>query len=201
MSRAPLVAALLAASVSCAFSASSSWSTGQAPATTTSASPSAASARSAAPVQMAMVAQADAPVASVVPAVEPKKAVLVQNNPVAAAALAPALIPHQQKLLPGSRPTPEALGGVLLQGQTLQGAVNLQPERCYSVLGLSPSVHVFTLELRIGDSAPLAARPAGGLAVLGLGAECIRVNEAKSAQLRLSADTGAGPVVAQLYER
>lgn len=150
---------------------------------------------------MAMVAQADAPQASVVPVVEPRHPTAVQNNPIAAAALSPALVSYQQRLLPGARPTTELLGGVLLQGQMVQVATTLQPERCYSVLALSPSVHVFRLELRIGDNALLTAQPSGGVAVIGPGEGCVRVNDARAAQIRVTAQTGAGPVVAQLYER
>lgn len=201
MRRAPLAATVLAASVSCAVSASSSWSTGTAPVGSSSASPAGSQARSAAPIQMAMVAQADAPQASVVPAVEPRRPTVVQSNPIAAAALSPALLSYQQKLLPGMRPTADLLGGVLLQGQAVQVAATLQPDRCYSILALSPSVHVFRLELRIGENTLLTAQPVGGVAVIGPGEGCVRVNDARTAQIRVTAQTGAGPVVAQLYER
>lgn len=195
MNRALLAGALWGVGA-CAASASysSSFSAGVTP---LSSSPSAS------PVPLGRTAQIDRspPPASVVPSGNnPQSLQLVPGNPLAAAALAPTLALQQQQRWPAAKPAGEPLGGVLSQGQAIQTELQLRPGHCYTVLGYSPSLSVFSMELtpKAGDAH--LVRSVDGVGVLDE-TPCFQVAMAQGATLRLSAQVGAGPVVAQLYER
>ncbi|MCS6901622.1 MAG: hypothetical protein RMJ98_06055 [Myxococcales bacterium] len=142
-----------------------------------------------------------APAASAIPVVEDtREGQVVTNNPLAALALEFALLQQQQQHLPGRKPVGEPMGGVLRQGQAIREEVRLIPGRCYSMLGYSPSVSVFVLELAPKVGNPHLARSTDGVAVLD-GTPCYQVAMEQEVTVGVMVQVGAGPVVARLYER
>jgi hypothetical protein len=133
-------------------------------------------------------------------------------DPAAAAAVAPALIELGKKeVQPGAKPIGETLVGNFGQGQSLELPIQLQPNKCYSVVAMGlPPVTEVAVELQlttiIPGMAPVLAvdQDTGATAVLGRKATCYKwmfgVIPAP-AKIVVRVTGGSGLVAAQAYEK
>jgi hypothetical protein len=133
-------------------------------------------------------------------------------DPAAAAAVTPALIELGKKeVQPGAKPIGEALVGNFGQGQSLEVPIQLQPNKCYSVVAMGlPPVTEVAVELQlttiIPGMAPVLAvdQDTGATAVLGRKATCYKwmfgVIPAP-AKVVVRVTGGSGLVAAQAYEK
>jgi hypothetical protein len=133
-------------------------------------------------------------------------------DPAAAAAVTPALLELGKKeVQPGAKPVGEALVGNFGQGQSLEVPIQLQPNKCYSVVAMGlPPVTEVQVELQlttiIPGMAPVLAvdQDTGATAVLGRKATCYKwmfgVIPAP-AKVVVKVTGGSGLVAAQAYEK
>jgi hypothetical protein len=133
-------------------------------------------------------------------------------DPAAAAAVTPALIELGKKeVQPGAKPVGEALVGNFGQGQSLEIPIQLQPNKCYSVVAMGlPPVTEVAVELQlttiIPGMAPVLAvdQDTGATAVLGRKTTCYKwmfgVIPAP-AKVVVRVTGGSGLVAAQAYEK
>jgi hypothetical protein len=133
-------------------------------------------------------------------------------DPAAAAAITPALIELGKKeVQPGAKPVGEALVGNFGQGHSLEIPIQLQPNKCYSVVAMGlPPVTEVTVELQlttvIPGMAPVLAvdQDTGATAVLGRKATCYKwmfgvIPAPGKVVVRVTG--GSGLVAAQAYEK
>jgi hypothetical protein len=133
-------------------------------------------------------------------------------DPAAAAAVTPALLELGKKeVQPGAKPVGNALVGTFGQGQSLEVPIQLQPNKCYSVVAMGlPPVTEVAVELQlttiIPGMAPVLAvdQDTGPTAVLGRKATCYKwmfgVIPAP-AKVVVKVTGGSGLVAAQAYEK
>jgi hypothetical protein len=133
-------------------------------------------------------------------------------DPAAAAAVTPALIELGKKeVQPGAKPVGEALVGNFGTGTSLEIPIQLQPNKCYSVVAMGlPPVTEVAVELQlttvIPGMAPVLAvdQDTGATAVLGRKATCYKwmfgVIPAP-AKVVVRVTGGSGLVAAQAYEK
>ena len=128
--------------------------------------------------------------------------------PAAAALASPLLRELARKELTGATEDGTAFAGQFMQGQILDQPVQLQPGRCYSVVGIGIGITELDIELIIHQPpAPefLAAQDntTGPQAVLGGGQNCFRnpLPIGGPGIVRLRATGGNGVVLAQIYSR
>jgi hypothetical protein len=133
-------------------------------------------------------------------------------DPAAAAAVTPALLELGKKeVQAGAKPVGDALVGSFGQGQSLEVPIQLQPNKCYSVVALGlPPVTEVAVELQlttiIPGMAPVLAvdQDTGPTAVLGRKATCYKwmfgVIPAP-AKVVVKVTGGSGLVAAQAYEK
>jgi hypothetical protein len=133
-------------------------------------------------------------------------------DPAAAAAVTPALLELGKKeVQPGAKPIGEALVGNFGQGHSLEIPIQLQPNKCYSVVAMGlPPVTEIAVELQlttiIPGMAPVLAvdQETGPTAVLGRKATCYKwmfgVIPAP-AKVVVKVTGGSGLVAAQAYEK
>jgi hypothetical protein len=133
-------------------------------------------------------------------------------DPAAAAAVTPALLELGKKeVQPGAKPVGTALVGTFGQGQSLEVPIQLQPNKCYSVVAMGlPPVTEVAVELQlttiIPGMAPVLAvdQDTGPTAVLGRKATCYKwmfgVIPAP-AKVVVKVTGGSGLVAAQAYEK
>jgi hypothetical protein len=133
-------------------------------------------------------------------------------DPAAAAAVTPALLELGKKeVQAGAKPVGEALVGSFGQGHALEIPIQLQPNKCYSVVAMGlPPVTEVAVELQlttiIPGMAPVLAvdQDTGPTAVLGRKATCYKwmfgVLPAP-AKVVVKVTGGSGLVAAQAYEK
>jgi hypothetical protein len=133
-------------------------------------------------------------------------------DPTAAAAITPALVELGKKeVQPGAKPVGEALVGNFGTGNALEIPIQLQPNKCYSVVAMGlPPVTEVAVELQlttvIPGMAPVLAvdQDTGATAVLGRKATCYKwmfgVIPAP-AKVVVRVTGGSGLVAAQAYEK
>jgi hypothetical protein len=129
-----------------------------------------------------------------------------------AAAVKPVIEGLAKESIPaGAKPIGETLVGNFAQGQSLDIAIQLQPNKCYTVVatGLPPVTEVnvqLTLSTVIPGMAPVLAvdQDQGATAVLGRKSTCYRwmfgVIPAP-AKVVVQVTSGSGLVAAQAYEK
>jgi hypothetical protein len=133
-------------------------------------------------------------------------------DPAAAAALTPGFLELAKKeVQAGAKPVGEALVGNFGQGHALEIPIQLQPNKCYSVVAMGlPPVTEVAVELQlttiIPGMAPVLAvdQETGATAVLGRKATCYKwmfgVLPAP-AKVVVKVPGGSGLVAAQAYEK
>lgn len=116
----------------------------------------------------------------------------------------------QQKAVAGSKPVGSALAGNFQQGQILETQINLQPNKCYTVIGagLPPIGEVnvkFIAVTPIPGSAMILAQDqgTGSQAVLGEKPNCYKNPTPIPIPVKmvLEVASGSGIAAAQLYEK
>lgn len=128
--------------------------------------------------------------------------------PAAASAAAPLLKGAAQKETAGMKEDGPAMAGSFQQGQILEQAVQIQPGRCYTVVGIGIGITELDAELVLAQP-PLPEYVAatdsttGPQAVLGGGSNCFKnpLPVGASAKLRIKATAGSGIALAQMYSK
>ncbi len=132
-------------------------------------------------------------------------------DPTAAAAVQPLLTALASSAVPaGAKPVGSVLACNLQQGQTLQGSVQMQPGKCYTVVGAGvPTVTQLDLQLvaqtPIPGMAPVMAQSntTGSQAVIGKNPDCYKWGWPMGASVNVvvKATGGSGYAAAQVYEK
>jgi hypothetical protein len=132
-------------------------------------------------------------------------------TPVDASAVVPLLTPLIQQYAPGGKPVGAAIAGNFQQGQTLEGQVQMNPGKCYTIIGVaSPTVQNLDIELVPVMPIPGLASPVmaadqttGPTAVVGASPNCfkwaLQIGAPMKVVVRVSA--GQGVAGAQVYEK
>lgn len=127
------------------------------------------------------------------------------------AAVTPLLTPLAAQSAPGAKPVGTAFGGNFQQGQIVESQVQMNPGKCYSVVGAAmPTVQNLDIELvpltpMPGFPSPILAADGtqGPTAVVGAAPNCFKwawpVGGPMKVILRVSA--GQGMAGAQVYEK
>jgi hypothetical protein len=146
------------------------------------------------------------------PAAAPLSPPLPSATQVDVALVTPLLAPFtQQFLVPGARPLGPALAGQFEAGQALERSVQLQPGKCYTVVGVgAPSVQNLDIwlvppSIVAGVASPILAQDQtqGQTAVLGPAPNCFHWAAPLAAPMRvvMAVTAGAGLAGAQIYEK
>ena len=113
-----------------------------------------------------------------------------------------------QSKLRGMTPDGSPLAGQFAPGQVLEQTFNLQPGRCYAVVGVGIGITELDVEIILHQPPAPAYSAAkddtsGPQAVLGGRRDCFRspLPFAAPAKVKLKASSGAGVGVAQLFIR
>ena len=131
-------------------------------------------------------------------------------DPSAGAAVTPVLAAVAQQELPGSKPVGSALTGNFQPCQTLEVQAQLQPGKCYVVVGAAaPPVSEVNVKLAaavpIPGSAPVMAQDSdtGVQAVIGRKPNCYKnpLPLPAPVKLILEVQAGSGVAAAQLFEK
>ncbi|HLV67041.1 MAG TPA: hypothetical protein VKY73_14575 [Polyangiaceae bacterium] len=131
--------------------------------------------------------------------------------PVDASAVVPLLTPLVQQYAPGAQAVGTPIAGNFQQGQTLEAQVQMNPGKCYTVVGVAaPTVQNLDIELvplmpMPGLASPVMAadQTQGPTAVVGAAPNCFKwalpVGGPMKVVVRVSA--GQGLAGAQVYEK
>ena len=176
---------------------------GAAPANT--AAPGAAAPGAAAPGAPAAAPGAPAPVvtAQAGPTATPL-------DPAAAAAATQAINLLSPQSAPGAKPVGSAIAGQFQQGQSLEGQIQMQPNKCYTLIGVGlPPVQ--NLDIQLAPFVAMAGLPAmvlaadqtvGPNAVIGEKAGCYRSGPiAVPMKVIVTVSQGSGVAAVQVYEK
>jgi hypothetical protein len=131
-------------------------------------------------------------------------------DPAAAAAATQAINLVAPQSAPGAKPVGSAIAGQFQQGQSLEGQVQMQPNKCYTVIGVGlPPVQNLDIQL-----APFVAMPGlpamvlaadqtvGPNAVIGEKAACYKSGPiAVPMKVIVTVSQGSGVAAAQVYEK
>jgi hypothetical protein len=131
-------------------------------------------------------------------------------DPSAGAAVTPVLTAVAQQELPGSKPVGSALTGNFQPCQTIEAQAQLQPGKCYVVVGAAaPPVSEVNVKIAgvmpLPGSAPVMAQDSdtGVQAVIGRKPNCYKnpLPVPVPVKIILEVQAGAGVAAAQLYEK
>jgi hypothetical protein len=128
--------------------------------------------------------------------------------PAAAAVASPVLKGLAQKETSGMTEDGPAFAGQFLQGQVLEQSIQIQPGRCYTVVGLGVGITELDLEIVAGQEGypefvAASDSTTGPQAVLGGGETCFKNSTPFGApmRVRMRATGGSGMALAQIYSR
>jgi hypothetical protein len=133
-------------------------------------------------------------------------------DPNAAAAATQALAPlARQHTPPGAKAYGPAIAGQFQQGQSLEGQVQMNPGRCYTIVGAGLP-QVTELDIQVlptmqlpGMGSPVLAQDqtTGSTAVVGGNPNCFKWPAPMAAPVRVvvTVRAGSGPAAAQVYEK
>jgi hypothetical protein len=131
--------------------------------------------------------------------------------PVDASMVVPLLTPLIQQYAPGAKPVGAAISGNFQQGQTLEGQVQMNPGKCYTIIGVgAPTIQNLDIELVPVMPIPGLASPVmaadqttASTAVVGASPNCfkwaLQIGAPMKVVVRVSA--GQGMAGAQVYEK
>jgi hypothetical protein len=119
------------------------------------------------------------------------------------------LMAFAQQQAPGMQREGNPVAGQFKQGQTLETPVQLQPNKCYTVLAVGAGPQVVNISLvamtPVPGTSPVLAQDSGGSnnAALGGGGNCFKwqLPVGVSAKYVITATQGAGIVAGQLYSK
>jgi hypothetical protein len=131
-------------------------------------------------------------------------------DPAAAAAATQAINLLSPQSAPGAKPVGSAIAGQFQQGQSLEGQVQMQPNKCYTLIGVGlPPVQNLDIQL-----APFVAMPGlpamvlaadqtvGPNAVIGEKAACYKSGPiAVPMKVIVTVSQGSGVAAVQVYEK
>ncbi|HEX6276288.1 MAG TPA: hypothetical protein VFZ53_24780 [Polyangiaceae bacterium] len=131
-------------------------------------------------------------------------------DPAAAAAATQAINLLSPQSAPGAKPVGSAIAGQFQQGQSLEGQVQMQPNKCYTIVGVGlPPVQNLDIQL-----APFVAMPGlpamvlaadqtvGPNAVIGEKAACYKSGPiAVPMKVIVTVSQGSGVAAVQVYEK
>jgi hypothetical protein len=131
-------------------------------------------------------------------------------DPAAAAAATQAINLLSPQSAPGAKPVGSAIAGQFQQGQSLEGQVQMQPNKCYTIVGVGlPPVQNLDIQL-----APFVAMPGlpamvlaadqtvGPNAVIGEKAGCYKSGPiAVPMKVIVTVSQGSGVAAVQVYEK
>jgi hypothetical protein len=130
-------------------------------------------------------------------------------DPSAAAAATQLLGPLAQQNAPGAKPIGSAIAGQFQQGQTLEGQVQMQANKCYTVIGVGlPPVQ--NLDIQLAPFVPIAGLPAavvaqdqtvGPQAIIGEKQSCYRSLLPMPMKVIVTVSQGSGVAAVQVYEK
>jgi hypothetical protein len=130
-------------------------------------------------------------------------------DPAAAGAATQALNLLAQQSAPGAKPIGSPIAGQFQQGQSLEGQVQMQANKCYTVVGagLPP---VTNLDIQLAFLSPMPGLPSpvvaqdqtvGANATIGEKTACYRSLLAAPMKVIVTVSQGSGVAAAQVYEK
>jgi hypothetical protein len=130
-------------------------------------------------------------------------------DPAAATAATQLISPLAQQSAPGAKPVGSAIAGQFQQGQTLEGQVQMQANKCYTVIGVGlPPVQ--NLDIQLAPFVPIAGIPAavvaqdqtvGPQAIIGEKQGCYRSMFPMPMKVIVTVSQGSGVAAVQVYEK
>jgi hypothetical protein len=130
-------------------------------------------------------------------------------DPAAASAATQLLGPLAQQSAPGAKPVGSAIAGQFQQGQSIEGQVQMQANKCYTIIGVGlPGVQ--NLDIQLAPFVPLQGLPAavvaqdqtvGPQAIIGEKATCYRSMLPMPMKVIVTVSQGAGVAAVQVYEK
>jgi hypothetical protein len=130
-------------------------------------------------------------------------------DPAAAATATQGITLLAQQSAPGAKPVGSAIAGNFQQGQSLEGQVQMQANKCYTVIGVGlPPVQ--NLDIQLAPFVPIAGLPAavvaqdqtvGPQAIIGEKATCYRSMLPMPMKVIVTVSQGSGLAAVQVYEK
>lgn len=130
-------------------------------------------------------------------------------DPAAAGAATQLIAPLAQQSAPGAKPVGSAIAGNFQQGQSLEGQVQMQANKCYTVVGVGlPPIQ--NLDIQLAPFVPIAGLPAavvaqdqtvGPQAIIGEKATCYRSMLPMPMKVIVTVSQGSGVAAVQVYEK
>jgi len=130
-------------------------------------------------------------------------------DPAAATAATQLIAPLAQQSAPGAKPVGSAIAGQFQQGQVLEGQVQMQANKCYTVIGVGlPPVQ--NLDIQLAPFVPIAGLPAavvaqdqtvGPQAIIGEKQGCYRSMFPMPMKVIVTVSQGSGVAAVQVYEK
>jgi len=131
-------------------------------------------------------------------------------DPAAAAAATQAINLLSPQSAPGAKPIGSAIAGQFQQGQSLEGQIQMQPNKCYTLIGVGlPPVQ--NLDIQLAPYVAMAGLPAmvlaadqtvGPNAVIGEKATCYKSGPiAVPMKVIVTVSQGSGVAAVQVYEK
>jgi hypothetical protein len=130
-------------------------------------------------------------------------------DPAAASAATQLLNPLAQQNAPGAKPVGSAIAGQFQQGQTLEGQVQMQAGKCYTVIGVGlPPIQ--NLDVQLAPFMPIAGLPAavvaqdqtvGPQAIIGEKGACYHSVVPMPMKVIVTVSQGSGVAAVQVYEK
>lgn len=130
-------------------------------------------------------------------------------DPAAASAATQLLGPLAQQSAPGAKPVGSAIAGQFQQGQSLEGQVQMQANKCYTVIGVGLPP-VANLDIQLAPFVPIAGMPAavvaqdqtvGPQAIIGEKSSCYRSMLPMPMKVIVTVSQGSGVAAVQVYEK
>ena len=130
-------------------------------------------------------------------------------DPAAATAATQLLGPLAQQSAPGAKPVGSAIAGQFQQGQSLEGQVQMQANKCYTAIGVGLPP-VANLDIQFAPFVAMPGMPAAVLAVdqtvgpqaiIGEKQTCYRAMLAMPMKVIVTVSQGSGVAAVQVYEK
>lgn len=130
-------------------------------------------------------------------------------DPAAAAAATQGLGLLAQQSAPGAKPIGSAIAGQFQQGQSLEGQVQMQANKCYTVIGVGLPP-VANLDIQLAFLSPMPGLPSpvvaqdqtvGAQAIIGEKTACYRSLLPAPMKVIVTVSQGSGIAAVQVYEK
>jgi hypothetical protein len=130
-------------------------------------------------------------------------------DPAAAAAATQGLGLLAQQSAPGAKPIGSAIAGQFQQGQSLEGQVQMQANKCYTVVGVGLPP-VANLDIQLAFLSPMPGLPSpvvaqdqtvGAQAIIGEKTACYRSLLPAPMKVIVTVSQGSGIAAVQVYEK